>query len=664
MRNKKKDKNKKKIQEPENDVIQFEDLDEPVSKKEKLSYTEGKRTLKDCFAPSGIAVVDENTLRVGAKYVRNYIMQGYPNQTYIGWLNDLFSSYGGDADTIIYAQPADDRHASEELTRQITSLEADLQIQTEQGHTSRRAKTISDIEKLKYERQKIELNKESLFRVAIFSNIFRNNLEDLNRDCEAMENKMKGRRMNFMPTSLRMIDGYKSALPMMRMFYSDKMRNFNTGALVGCFPFYDSEICHPDGVYLGVNIQTNTPLMIDFYSKDYKNNTNISFFGKAGSGKSYAVSLLTMRSALKGIRTAIIDPEGEYIHLARAMGGINIDIKPDSAFKINPFEIEAEEMLDDNGKPTGQKTVSLTQKAGDLLNLISIMCRGEINQEQQSLVSEVILQLYHNFGITDNPDSLLDYNQSQYDKAKGEYYTTTRKKRMPTFTDFHNLLVATAQQRNSSTLEQLANKLLMFKKGGAYGMFDCESTIDTSTFLTVPVINFNVSKLEENVLRPIGMYIAMDYIWQKFVLKDSTTKKRVICDEAWMLMNKSMAGHEYTAAFLEKCARRIRKRNAGLCVASQNFYEFASSDEGRAVLSNTAVRFFLQQSSTDIDALQQKFNLSDGEKDFLLSASLGDVLIKTETSSAVAHMIASDYEHKIITKQATISHNGEQYMNH
>ena len=66
------------------------------------------------------------------------------------------------------------------------------------------------------------------------------------------------------------------------------------------------------------------------------------------------------------------------------------------------------------------------------------------------------------------------------------------------------------------------------------------------------------------------------------------------------MLNQSMAGHEYTAAFLEKCARRIRKRNAGLLVASQNFIEFANCSEGQSVLSNTAVRIFMKQSETDI----------------------------------------------------------------
>ena len=69
-----------------------------------------------------------------------------------------------------------------------------------------------------------------------------------------------------------------------------------------------------------------------------------------------------------------------------------------------------------------------------------------------------------------------------------------------------------------------------------------------------------------------------------------------------------------------RIVRRIRKRNGGLLVASQNFVEFADNPQGKAVLTNTVVNIFLKQNSTDIDAVQETFKLSDGEKQFLLSA--------------------------------------------
>ena len=118
-----------------------------------------------------------------------------------------------------------------------------------------------------------------------------------------------------------------------------------------------------------------------------------------------------------------------------------------------------------------------------------------------------------------------------------------------------------------------------------------------------------------------------------------------------MLVNKNMPGFEFTAQFLENTARRIRKRNGGLLVASQNFIEFASSDQGKAVLNNAVVNIFLGQDSTDIKLLQETFNLSDGEAMFLLSAKRGQMLIKMASESAIASVVPFEYEKKLIEKK-------------
>jgi type IV secretory pathway VirB4 component len=117
-----------------------------------------------------------------------------------------------------------------------------------------------------------------------------------------------------------------------------------------------------------------------------------------------------------------------------------------------------------------------------------------------------------------------------------------------------------------------------------------------------------------------------------------------------MLVNKNRAGHEYTGQFLENCSRRIRKRNGGLLVASQNFLEFANNPQGKSVLTNAMVNIFLKQDSTDIDALQDTFKLSDGERNFLLQAQRGEVLIKMGQQSSVAYVMPFDYEVDLISK--------------
>ena len=170
-------------------------------------------------------------------------------------------------------------------------------------------------------------------------------------------------------------------------------------------------------------------------------------------------------------------------------------------------------------------------------------------------------------------------------------------------------------------------------------MFDRQTSDNLKDFFDAPVVNFDISQLEESVLRPIGMYIAMTWTWEKFVKKNPKIKKRIVCDEAWMLVNKNMAGHEFTAQFLENCARRIRKRNGGLLVASQNFMEFADNPQGRAVLTNTVVNILLKQNPTDIDAVQEVFKLSGGEKQYLLTAKRGQILIRMNDESSQVYVL-------------------------
>ena len=63
---------------------------------------------------------------------------------------------------------------------------------------------------------------------------------------------------------------------------------------------------------------------------------------------------MTLRSAIKGIRSVIIDPEGEYKKICDIVGGANLKISTDAKSGINPFDIEEE--MDDEGFITKSTT--------------------------------------------------------------------------------------------------------------------------------------------------------------------------------------------------------------------------------------------------------------------------------------------------------------------
>ena len=600
----------------------------------------GIRTIRDLFAPPSFDRSNPSYIKVGNKYTRSFVMNGYPSMISVGWLDYLFN-YDGDMDTAIYVEPADERTALDELTNKITQFEAQYQTEVEKGNIKNTTRLRSIIDQLYDQRSRLEQNWENLFHIQIASNLYSDSEEELDKQTQMLDNKLKGRKIYHMPVYLRQDDGYKTVLPFGKSYLPDLYRNFNSGALTACFPFYNSEISHKTGVFCGVNLATMTPVLIDFYDRGVLNNSNLTVFGQAGSGKTFFVSLLTLRSVLKGVRTTIIDPEGEYHLITKAVNGSLIYIAPDSKTKINPFDLEEEERVN------GIKIVKIKDKIADSLNLIGVMAGG-LNSEQKSLVSYVLTEMYSERGFTEDPKSLY-ITEPYFDEETGEFYHDGMKKPMPTFSDFHNKLTELAKRKSDESLRRLSNALLMFKKGGVYDMFDCQTSADLKDFGNSPIVTFDISRLEESVLRPIGMYIALSWTWEKFVKKNPHIKKRVVCDEAWMLVNKNMAGSEYTATFLENCARRIRKRNGGLLVASQNFVEFANNEKGKAVLTNTVVNIFLRQDATDIDAVQDTFKLSDGERNFLVGAKRGEMLIKMNGESSVVYAMSFEHEKELIT---------------
>lgn len=624
------------------DVDEFEKTkqakNQGAKKEEDSVLGKGMVGVKDLFAPPSFDRSDMNYLKVGNLYTRNFVMTGFPTNISVGWLDEVYN-YEGDMDTAIYINPADERTALDELTAKITQFESQLAVEHERGSIRNATRLRNMITALYTQRERLEQNYESIFHIQIASNLYTSTEEDLNKETQKLLNRLKGRKINHQPTYLRQDDGYKTVLPFGLSYLPDKFRNFNSSALVACFPFYNSEISHQTGVFIGVNMQTNTPMLIDFYNRDLLNNSNLTVFGKAGSGKTFLVSLLTLRSTLKGIRTAIVDPEGEYRKLTDAVGGSYISIAQGSSSTINPFDIEDEE-------ENGEMVVKIKDKVADVLNLVGVMSGG-LTPEQRSIVSYVVAELYADKGITEDPASLYEYS-SKFDAKTGKLYSDV-KKVMPTFTDFHNKLEEVSNKEKNPELRSLANALKIFKRGGVYDMFDCQTSEELKNFKNSPVVTFDISKLEESILRPIGMYIALSWTWEKFGKKNPEIKKRIICDEAWMLTNKNMAGHEYTAQFLETNARRIRKRNGGLLVASQNFTEFADNPQGAAVLTNSVVNIFLEQSPTDIDGVQTTFKLSDGERQFLLSAKKGEFLIRMKNESSIAYALAFDFEKQIIT---------------
>lgn len=304
---------------------------------------------------------------------------------------------------------------------------------------------------------------------------------------------------------------------------------------------------------------------------------------------------------MMGVDVIIIDPENEYEKLSGSVGGEFVVFSANSQYKINPFDLPVE-----NPEPD-----ELSNKILDLHSLMKVIM-GELTPSQDALLDRALVMTYKEKGITQDPE--------------------TFKKEPPLLEDLYKNFMGMETPES----KELGDRLEKFVRGSAAGIFNQHSNFDIKNPFTV----FGIRDLEEN-LRPVAMYIVLDYIWNR-VRKDK--KKRVlVVDEAWYLIKQKDSG-----AYLHSFAKRARKYQLGLTTITQDVEDFVSTDEGRAIITNSSLQIILKQSTAAVEKITDTFYLTGGEKHFLLQAGVGEGLFFAGHSHVGFRVIASEEEKGLI----------------
>lgn len=588
----------------------------------------GVSDIRDIAAPDGIKIA-ENYIQMPQRYVRAFFVSEVPSSVFVGWLDDLYEM--GDIDVSIHVYPGNDRDVIKELNERIKTLMA-IQINDEKRGDYTNASlvkmTLDDAWQLRAE---IQTNRNRMFYVSIFFTIGAETAEELEKKTKLVEERLGGRAVHVKQAFLQQGEAFKSVMPLCLNKMPYIYKNFDLGAATALMPFDRAELAHEGGIFLGINLSTGGPDFFNpFIGKPFLSNPHVALIATTGAGKTTAVKLMTGRAALLGKRVVYIDPEGEYGSMVEALGGVNIRLSPDRPGCINPFEIESDE-------EKGREFVNLKEKVADLKGLIGMMIEGQgeaLTPEERVILEDCLFEEYSSRKITSDPASLFEMRNALQD---GVYAAGYVKKAMPTLSTFYERLETKIKGKTS---EKLLLLLKPYLKDGSMGLFDGESGIDLKN---AQLINFDVSGLEERFLRPFAMHVILSWIWEEFVKKDKENYKIVVNDEAWYSMK-----FKDTADFLENMARRARKRNCSLCVSTQNFKEFLSSQQGVAVLSNMGTIILMQQSDKEIDDVAAAFKLSEGEKNFLETTGVGEALIKAGKQTAAIVFTPTEYEERVL----------------
>jgi len=556
----------------------------------------GDLTTQDVIAPIDLEV-DFNTLQMGNYYFRTFFVSGYPRFVGPNWLSPIINfEHSLRISTFYY--PVDSKIILDKLRKKIGEMEATIYGQMEERKVIDASVKValSDAQQLQ---DSIAEGTEKFFHFTMYVTIYAPNKDLLEKYSRNVISTLAAINVTAKPVTLQQEQAFISTQPL----GLDKLyitRNMDTTSLATTFPFVTSELTMDHGIMYGLNMHNNSLVIFDRFELE---NANSVVFAKSGAGKSYFVKLEALRSLMLGTEIIIIDPEREYEDLSRAVNGSYISFSQDKGDKMNPFELSGVSEEGDD---------ELRMKLLALQGFFKVMFDG-LTSIESSILDRALILAYREKGITFDP--------------------ATQTNTPPLLEDLYKVLKGMAED----TAHELARRMEKYIIGSGAGVFNETTNFEIDNPFTV----FSVRDLQEE-LKPLSMYLMLDFIWT--VIRKNKKRRILIVDEAWYMMQR-----EDSARFMYSIAKRARKYYLGLTTITQDVSDFMNNEMGKAIVSNSSLQLLMMQSPSALDNLQKQFNLSDGERNFLLNCEQGQGLFFAGQNHVAMQILASIQENRLIT---------------
>lgn len=582
---------KKKEEEVKDEVREVE-----YQPQDSQEYVTKDLSIQDIVAPIDLEI-DFNHIEMGDFFFKTFFVSGYPRFVGPNWLSPIINfEHSLRISTFYY--PVDSKTILDKLKKKIGEMEASLYAQMEDRKVVDPSLKVAlaDAQQLQ---DSIAEGTEKFFHFGMYITLYSRDKKMLEKIAKNVTSTLAAINVTAKPATLLQEQGFISTQPIgLDQLYIT--RNMDTTSLATTFPFVTSELTMDRGIMYGLNLHNKSLVIFDRFQLE---NANTVIFAKSGAGKSYFVKLEAVRSLMLGTEIIIIDPEREYEDLAGAVNGAYISFSQDKGNKMNPFELaDVTEEGDDE----------LRMKMLSLQGFFRVLF-GDLTNIEGSILDRALILTYREKGITFDPN--------------------TQTKTPPMLEDLYKVLKGMAE----TEAHGLARRLEKYIIGSGAGVFNEASNFEINNPFTV----FSIRDLQEE-LKPLAMYLMLDFIWTK--IRKERKRRLLIVDEAWYMMQS-----EESAKFMYSIAKRARKYYLGLSTVTQDVADFLNTDMGKAIISNSSLQLLMMQSPTAVEKLQTVFNLSDGEKNFLLNCDKGQGLFFAGSNHVGIQVLSSVIEHEIIT---------------
>ena len=398
--------------------------------------------------------------------------------------------------------------------------------------------------------------------------------EQLDADTEALLKVGADHVCQMAVMRYQQLDGMNTALPIGTRKI-DTFRTMTTESLAAFMPFKVQEIQEPGGIYIGENAVSRNLILCNM---DNLMNQSMMLLGIPGSGKSFFAKLLIIAIALSTKDDIVIlDPEGEYSPLVKALGGSVIRFAVGGTDWLNAMDME-------NGYGEGSPVAFKSQFIMSLLK--------QVDPE----------------GIGPHQKSIIDRCVAQVCKEKKQ-----------------SNIVATLCTVREKLLEQpepeaqdIALTMELYTSG-SLDIFAHETNVDTKN----RIISYDIHDLSEDLKQP-GFVTITDAMLNRVNFNWAQGKKtHVIVDEFHIAYENEYSGNFFTSAW-----RQFRKRNASPVAITQNVDYLLDAPQARSMLSNSEFIVMLNQAEKDQERLSQLLNISPEQMRYVNGSEAGSGLLR------------------------------------
>lgn len=578
------------------------------------------------FSHSGYIIMDG--LYYSFLFIRG---NGYPNTVRAGWMSTLINA-GEGIDIDVHLRRENRSKSIDKVAQRIRLNRTKLK--SLQDTSTDYEELTNSIQAGYYIKQGIANYNEDLFYLSVFITVSAKSYEELLWRKQQMVDMLKSMDMYVSECRFQQEAAFLSTLPFLKMdtkLERKSKRNVLTSGAASTYLFTSFEMSDDAGVLLGINRHNNSLCIVDLFNTKKNKNANLNLLGTSGAGKTFTMQLLALRMRMRGIQCFILAPiKGhEFRRACKKVGGEFIKIAPGSPNCINIMEIRHTispemELIDE--LDYSEMDSMLARKIQQLMTFFSLLIPDMSNEEEQML-DEALIRTYARFRITHDNDSLY-LNRNCY---------PPQMKPMPIIGDLHEELL-----KNPMT-QRLAVIISRFVTGSAQS-FNQQTNVDLSNKYIV----MDLSELKGKLL-PVGMFIALDYIWDT-VKADRTKKKAIMIDEIWQLIGAS--SNRMAAEFCLTIFKTIRGFGGAAISATQDLSDFFGLEDGkygRAIINNSKNKIILNLEPDEAKTVQEVLKLTRTEIRSITQFERGEALVCSNSNKVPVVIKASKEEQEMIT---------------